>query len=257
MNILNLPKRVSVYFQNKKTLAKNPRHNDTYIVEFPKSGITWLSTIIANAALIQSGREEIANFASTRTHIPDIHINRNIGPPAFTTPSVRFIKSHAERNDNYGVVIYLVRKPLSVLTSYYRYLNDRNLNPYNDFDSFCKSDEYGAPSWKRHVKSWLDAPAMGRFIHVIRYEDMLADTRKEIQLLNQNFGWGLGDTAINLAIQRSTAEEMRMSENLFASRNPRYKGVFVKGKDDIIVDDQTISYINHLCFDELRLAGFM
>ena len=32
----------------------NPKHDDVYIVEFPRSGITWLSTLIANVNLLAS-----------------------------------------------------------------------------------------------------------------------------------------------------------------------------------------------------------
>ena len=194
--------KVFRYYRNWRTTAADPRHSDTYLVEYPKSGVTWLSTLLANAALIQSERKEVANFVTSRLYVPDIHLSRNIGPAVHVSPPVRFIKSHAERNDNYIFVIYLVRKPISVLRSYYRFLNDHRVNPYADFDAFCRSEKYGVSAWKKHVRSWLEGADRGRVIHVVRYEDLVFDAYNELSVLNGNFGWGLDDKVMAAAVSR-------------------------------------------------------
>jgi len=248
--------RIHNYYNAYKTTAANRRHSDTYVVEFPKSGITWLSTILANAALIESGRDEVANFVSTRLFVPDVHLSRHIGEPIYTTPPTRLIKSHSEYNPNYLFVIYLVRKPIPVLRSYFRFLSEKGKNPYSNFHDFCRSNRYGAPAWKRHVKSWLGVPNKGRVLHIVRYEDLLEDACKEVALISKNLGWGLGESSIRESVERSSISEMKASESLFSSRNPRYRGTFVKGADEIKVMDATISYIEELCAQEIELAGY-
>jgi hypothetical protein len=64
MNIFRYPQRVLARRRDNKMMPKNPRHDDFYVVEFPKSGITWLTAILANVALIESGRKEIASYTT-------------------------------------------------------------------------------------------------------------------------------------------------------------------------------------------------
>ncbi len=54
----------------KKTLPNCQRHDDVYLVEFPKSGITWLSTIISNCFLQYSGKKQQATFYNIQQLIP-------------------------------------------------------------------------------------------------------------------------------------------------------------------------------------------
>ncbi len=108
--------------RERKTIPINPLHSDLYLVEYPKSGATWLSTILANTALIESGKTERATFVTARKYIPDIHISRDIGELGYTIPSNRIIKSHDLYNSRYCFVIYLVREPFDVMTSYYNFM---------------------------------------------------------------------------------------------------------------------------------------
>jgi len=78
---------VATFVRHQRTTVKNPQHNDVYVVEFPKSGVTWLSTILANMALISSGREEVASFTGLQIFVPDIHVTRDVGRVAHRTPN--------------------------------------------------------------------------------------------------------------------------------------------------------------------------
>ncbi len=239
-----------------KTTAKNPRHSDVYIVEFPKSGITWLSSLLANMALTASGRKEVASFTAAHLYVPDIHITRDIGSAAYDTPPVRFIKSHSEFNPNYIYVIYLVRNPLDTMKSYYRF-NREHGKEVGDFDAFCRSDRLGVPAWKRHINSWLTGGVIATRLHLSRYEDLLRETASEIELINKNFGWGIETTAIELAVSRSSVDVMRGNEEIYRSRNPRYSITFVRGNNDFEIDEKTVFYINRECSNELKLIGYV
>ena len=256
MNFLSWPKRAVTYVRHHRTTAAAPQHNDVYLVEFPKSGVTWLSTILANMALSASGRREVASFASVQLYVPDIHVTTDVGKTAYDIPPVRLIKSHAEFNPNYVSVIYLVRKPLDVMKSYFRFNEESSGPRFSSFDDFCRSEAMGIPAWKRHVRSWLTGAVIPQRLHVCRYEDLLDDPANEVELINQNFGWGIDAAAIAVAVSRSAVGEMKKAEQLYRSRNPRYTMTFVRGGGSLHVEEKTIAYIEKECAEELRLLGY-
>lgn len=238
-----------------RSTATNPRHNDVYIVEFPRSGITWLSAMLANMALLASGRSEVASFTTSHLYIPDIHVTKTIGEMAYDVPPVRLIKSHAEFNPHYAFVVYLARHPLHVMRSFYRFKLDR-ADEVGDFDSFCRSRRYGVPAWRRHVNSWLTGGIAAQRLHLIRYEDLVEDAASELRTLNENFGWRIREGIIDEAVSRCSVEKMKAAENLYRTRNPRYTMHFVKAENDLDVSGETIEYIEKQCRDELSMLGY-
>jgi len=49
---------------------------------------------------------------------------------------------------------------------------------------------------------------------------------------------------------------MKLSENIYRERNPRYDMVFVGGKDRVKVSEDTIAYIEDNCEEELLLLDY-
>lgn len=240
-----------------RTTAADPRYTDVYIVEFPKSGVTWLSTILANAALQQSGRPEIATFGNAHWFVPDIHLSRWVGSPTFDCPPCRLIKSHSIWNPNYNFVIYLVRHPLAVMRSYFRFLNEHDGTRYRDFHEFCTNRRMGIPAWKRHINSWLTGPVVGNRLHLVRYEDLQKDAVDEVMEISRNLGWCLDQSRVAEAVKLSSIESMKASEELYRRRNPRYTMHFVGGKCEINLESRTVDYIDKACASELRLLGYI
>lgn len=255
-NIIHVPSRIIKFVRRKRKTARNPQHNDFYIVAFPKSGITWLSTILANAALISSGRREVASYTSVHLFVPDIHVTRDIGPMVYDTPPTRMIKSHSEFNSNYNFVIYLARNPMDVMKSYRRFNQEVGDRIYSSFDAFCRSKKFGVPAWKRHVRSWLDGDVIAQRLHVCRYEDLIENAVNEVVSISDNFGWNIDLPTIELAVAKSSVEKMKQSEMMYKSRNPRHTMTFVRGKSDTEIENKTVEYINSECRNELKLLGY-
>lgn len=241
---------------SRKTTAVDGKQDDFYIVEFPKSGVTWLSTIITNAALIASERPEVATFANVQFYIPDIHISRNVPKSKFVRPPVRFIKSHSEFNPNYQFVILLVRHPLDVMKSYYRFSNQRIGSRPVTFDEFCRDSHFGIPAWKRHTNSWISVNKDSLRMHFLRYEDLLAEPTETIALISENFGWCLSKGVIEEAVGRSNIDQMRRSEELYRTRAPHYAFRFVGAKDTSIESDRVALWIEDECDHELSRLGY-
>lgn len=251
---------VNNYIRHIKGLrltAKNSKNNDIYIVEFPKSGVTWLSCILANVALLESKRQEIANYTSTKMYIADIHMGNDISDSIYSTPPVRFIKSHAKYNYNYRNIIYLSREPADVMKSYYNYLIGYGKIKDIDFQDFYKNKKYGIHAWKKHVNSWLTPAYNEKAFHLIKYEDLLLDTKNEIHNLNLNFGWNLNAKHIDTAIERSSLSTMKASEDIHKSYNPKKIMTFINSsktpENFLEIKDE----INRLCKAERELLGYI
>jgi hypothetical protein len=239
-----------------KLTARNPQHNDIYIVEFPKSGITWLTCLLANMSLHASSRKEVATFSSARLYIPDIHITRFIAQPVYSAPPVRFIKSHSRYNPNYPAIIYLCRKPVSVMRSYYIFSISRG-EDVGSFHDFCFESKLGLNSWKRHVESWLDGPVTGRPLHLIRYEDMVDNSINVLQDLIRNFGWNIDEELVVRAVDNSNIQKMSEQEDFYAKYNPRHKLRFVKANLHIEGFDEVAREIEMSTREHQALLGYV
>lgn len=240
---------------HKRLLAANPKHSDLYLVEYPKSGITWFSTILANIALSESNRKEIATFTSARLYIPDIHLDRNLSDPIYHRPPVRMIKSHAHYNPYYNFVVYLCREPYSVMKSYYRYLHAHSQR-MNSFESFCFEDDRGIKGWKNHVNSWLDGNITGKPIHVIRYEDLLQEPLPTVMALSDNFGWNFDRSSVTDALEKSNINRMGSQEKLYSFHNPRHTMKFIGNNELEIQFKEYKEEINHTCEKERVLLRY-
>jgi len=237
--------------------ASNPQHNDFYVVEFPKSGITWLSALLANIALIESGRGETASFTAAHLFVPDIHITRYIAQMPYTNPPVRFIKSHSKYNDNYIFVIYLARHPLSVMKSYFLFNTGMFGKKYSSFSDFCRNRSCGIPAWKRHVRSWFFRPETSQRLHLVRYEDMLESPGQQLKQISDNFGWGINAESVGRAVTICSKDNMVKDEENYRAHNPRYGFKFVDARASLSVSDDTRSYITATCDQELRMLGYI
>ena len=96
------------YFRYRSSTPKSVKSSDLYIVEYPKSGITWFSSILASSCMSQAGIAIRPSYFNLEQFVCDIHVNRDI-PDNVNFPYYRLIKSHAGYNPFYRHMIYLVR----------------------------------------------------------------------------------------------------------------------------------------------------
>jgi len=221
----------------KYTLPKNPSHDDIYIVEFPKSGITWLQFIIGNIELKLAGiYDEYVTYYNHHKYIPDIHNIRNSHIRRFLKRT--FIKSHSEYNPYYYFVIYLIRNPIDVMVSYYNFLLYHGYNL--SFEVFIKNKNFGIKAWKRHVLSWWYRKVKAQRIHFIKYENLLKNPVYEISELYKNLGVNIDENIIKNAVEKSKLEIMKQSEEHYKKYNPNYTMEFV-GKKGKIKKEQLVT----------------
>jgi len=186
--------------------------DDVFLVSFPKSGNTWTRFLLAN--LIYPGAP--ATFANLHRLIPD----------AFATtkrefariPRPRIIKSHECFDPRFPRVIYIVRDPRDVALSQYHYhrklkriADDHSITEFVTRFLAGKTCPHG--SWGQNVATWLITRKQEdpNFL-LLRYEDMIADTPRELEKIMAFLDLPGEPARIALAVERSSANRMREIE---------------------------------------------
>jgi Sulfotransferase domain len=235
----------AVNYVLEKDIAGRSVHvlpDDIFLVSYPKSGNTWTRFLLGNLM----NPEERITFANVERKVPDIHAQSK---RVFKkTPSPRLIKSHECFDPRYHRVIYIVRDPRDVAVSAYHY--DRKgqiiddgfpidtyvttrfmktdiyfgtwgehagswlVNSQNIFQiSRLKNEFLGTPgSWGENVMSWLGARGHDRQFLLVRYEDLLEDTPREMNRISEFLSLQASPEKISQAIELSSAENMRKLE---------------------------------------------
>jgi len=222
-------------FQHYTALAEVPRQrrvDDLFLVEFPKSGVTWLSFLFANTNLLLSSQgERRATFFNINDFVPDIAVDREIGPPILPVPGHRVIKSHAVFNLAQKKVIYLVRDPRNVMPSYHKFLSGLGWAP-GSLAQTVEHPRYGIGAWCDHVSGWLQKVPPYHVFTLVRYEDLIADTATELKSLYALQGFSLDDALAAKAVEWSSMKSMRAEEERFNRTHPRLQGFsFVREAD--------------------------
>lgn len=248
-------------YQHTRLLADPPRHDDLYVVSFPKSGSTWLAFLMANIHLKMSGDSRNVTFFNVHNFIPDIHFSRHVRQEALPFPGVRVMKSHSIFNPCYKNAVYLVRDPRDVMVSYYHFL--LGLDSFNgDIKSLIRSESFGIAAWCEHVRGWMeDTSAATRFIF-IRYEDLKSEPFHTLKKIYGFIGYELEEYVLESAVKKSSFENMKALEGEYAygGRDVAEKLRFIRkgktsgGKEEL--DSEDIAYIKQVAGKWMNKFGY-
>lgn len=223
--LIHLSKEKLQYLKHYKTIPLNSTNSDLYIVEFPKSGITWFTTILVNSFLLQSNIKIRATHYNLEQFIGDIHQSRNISENNIF-PYYRLIKSHDIYNPYYRHVVYLIRNPFSVMNSYYLFTAYRNRFK-GSFSEFIDHPKFGIQKWIEHVDSWINPKKEMKF-HLVKYEDLHDNAFLVMKNLFINLGLGIDDAIVENAIEKSSFNNMKKDDNHYRNFSPYRKYDFVR-----------------------------
>lgn len=197
--------------------------DDIFLVSFPKSGNTWTRFLLANL--------RFPNEPATWENI-----NRLIPDPTGTAkrdfdrmPRPRIIKSHECFDPRYPRVIYIVRDPRDVVLSQYHY--HRKIRKIEDDSSlekfvtrFLAGETCPHGSWGQNIATWLyTSEGTPRFL-LLRYEDLVVDTARELAKIVAFLQLSAGTEQIAQAVERSSADRMRQLEKAQTDKNELVKG---------------------------------
>lgn len=185
--------------------------DDTFLISYPKSGNTWTRFLIANLV-----HPEIrADFSNINRLTPD--------PEGFSKralasmPRPRILKSHQYFDPRYQRIIYIVRDPRDVALSQFHFHRKRKEigddYPLEKFvERFVAGETAPYGSWGENVASWLSTRHNRPGFLLLRYEDMLENAPRELGKIAAFLDIPADQERIRIAVERSSADEMRKLE---------------------------------------------
>jgi hypothetical protein len=201
LNLKRLPKYKNYDFSGYKYI----RGEDTFLVSFPRSGNTWVRYILStlHPAADLTAEIDIHNI------IPNIDQGADIS--RLTIP--RIIKSHMPHNRIFKKVIYLVRDGRDAIFSFYKF-SKKEFGFAGSFKDFLNSDRCKIvnTAWMDHVESWLDSNCKHQKVIFVKYEDIKANTYKEICRILDFMNWKVKQDNILDAIANSSISNMKNKE---------------------------------------------
>lgn len=185
--------------------------DDTFLVSYPRVGSNWVRFLICSV----TNPEESLTLPAAEARIPGVYVNsdrvlRNL-------PRPRIIKSHEPFDSRYPRVIYIVRDPRDVAVSrYYFTLKWRGFPDGYPFEDFVR-DRFLLPGnailntgpWADHVIGWLAARAGQDSFLLLKYEDLKADTAKQLSRIAGLLRVEADSQRIARAIEMSSLQRMR------------------------------------------------
>lgn len=183
---------------------------DIMLVSYPKSGNTWTRFLIAN--LISN---ENVTFNNIERIIPDIYLFNDEYLKKIKVP--RFLKSHEYFDPKYNKIIFIVRDPRDIVISYWHHcLKFAYIDPTVTLDDFVdlflsgSISRYG--SWGENVQSWLSTRGKSSDFLMVKYEDLLTDTEKNLVRIAAFIKKKRTDNEIKSAVSNSSKDQMRKLE---------------------------------------------
>ncbi len=195
------------------------RDDDLFLVEFPKSGITWLTFLIANVNLLINDDPRTATLFNINDFVPDVQSVRHLQGLPYRLPGYRIFKSHATYLREYRKIVYVVRDPRHVMSSYLAFL--KGLGQWTEgIEELVVHQYYGIGAWRDHVTGWLENADAASSFTLLRYEDLLAKPQGELARLYRLMGVAVTPEQINLAVERSTIHALGNLEREFNACHP-------------------------------------
>lgn len=187
------------------------RADDAYVFSYPRSGSTWLRSILANVIDPTTGADPERRNAK----IPGVSIRNAWDIHQLRSP--RLIKSHASFVKRVPRAVYLVRDGRDVLVSFYHYRVTRTGHGGEiDFPEFCRRYFRGdlGPRWHENVLSWLEegTSLMGDALKVVRFEDFKSDVVGTVLDVSTFLGIEADRARVAAAVEQASLSRMRETE---------------------------------------------
>lgn len=183
------------------------------LCSYPKSGNTWLRFLLSH--VIRPG--EITDGVDVQKTVPDIYVlkAKDLDRNAFSV-----IKSHEAFRPDYDRVVYLYRDPRDVAVSYFHHGKatgalDGSINLDGYSKLFVESEPIGGSgfgNWGEHVGSWFGAKEDDPKFLPVSYEAMMTAPESELARIAHFLKIPASHEAIQTAVERASAAEMRRIE---------------------------------------------
>lgn len=218
--------------QNLKNILKPKKvySRTTWVLEFPKSGITYLLWFLGNYEFLLAGSPSQITWFNISSYIQSE--GGGFRMPKSSMYNRQFVKSHSILRKEMTSVIVLFRDLDDVMVSYYNYCTQ--LGYYNKgFSSFIRS-RYGIKKWVDYYSSFNNAQVHQK-IMIIKFCDLFDETEMK-EIVYSIFGT-FDESYFNECLERCSLDKMRLSEDTYRKRNPFNTLSFVGKKDKLNKED--------------------
>jgi hypothetical protein len=229
-----------------------PRSGIVWIASYPKSGNTWVRAFLHNLLKVRNGEadeqdiNEMARFSTweldkkryahflgfepdNTLHRREIAATRHAvhQQVADAAEGLIFVKTHngLVMDRGHATVsfaatagaVYILRNPLDIAISYAHH-GGRSIDDAIEYMSMTDAETDGSDisvyevhgSWSQHVWSWTRND--NRALHVMRYEDMLAEPSKTFAALARHLLIDFTPRQLKKAIERSSFARLQAQE---------------------------------------------
>jgi len=191
--------------------------DDVFLVSYPKSGNTWTRFLIGNLLYA----EQHPDWGNIDRLIPAPEVMTKRDFERMARP--RVIRTHDAFDPRYKQVIYIVRDPRDVaLSQFYHHRKRKLIDDNHSFESFLPrflaGETNGHGSWKQNVASWLAARYGDPRFLLLRYEDMIADTARELAEVCRFLRVEVTPEKLAKAVEQCSPTEMRKLEQVQADQ---------------------------------------
>jgi len=239
--------------------------DDIFLTSYPRSGNTWTRFLVGNFL----HPNEPVTFLNVERLVPDMY--KTADWVLRRRPRPRVLKSHESFDARYRQVIYIVRDPRDVAISNYHWemklRSVRDGCPMEEFVPLWMSGNFWRRigSWADHVNSWLATRQGQNGFIMMRYEDLQANPHQELARLAEFMGVEPDPARIDLAIERSSASNMRKMEETqgkqwVATFQTRSDKPFVRkassGGWRAVLPAQTVTYMEERWGGMMKQLGY-
>lgn len=234
------------------------RASDQYIVSYPRSGSTWLRTMLAGIMDPERGFEpEVFNRI-----LPGVSGRRL--PLVWNLKDPRILHSHTTFRKRLPRTVYVVRDGRDAIVSFYHYTvtrAGRQISFSEWFALYCR--RWYGPRWHDHVHSWLTdgKKQLGDDLLIVKFEELKATTVAHVQVIARFLGLPTDVDAISRAVDMAGLERAREREKKERGelQNPDesfYRGGEIGQWRNYLVDGTYEKFMD-MSEKALKLAGYI
>lgn len=194
------------------------RDADVVTVSFPKSGRTYVRTMLARLFKAEHAIDDrhVLKYSEFRRAAPGV-------PRLLFTHDGDAMRRACDVQVDSSLysskrVALLVRHPADTVISRYHHLRDRSEDPARQLlarqplEEFVWTEQGGVPAIVEYMNQWAVICRQRGDVHLVRYEDVLADPERQIQSLARFVGLEATDATVADAVAFGKIDNLKQRE---------------------------------------------